>query len=214
VQCGRNAIGQNQSCKVDGSETRHVAVVLHFNEERTLMSNVYSLLNENMNRHHRKFSYDLDSTSDSAIARHNVELNDPQVRSVFKSLDNLMTSRYVATDKLYRHNIYAIHHGKNPQKELKDIRAKLADDPRRIVLSFHERLTKNNVDLADPRALAAFKAATEILYHFLQLEHDYMRAYLEEAQTHRRLRRARRRQQTLQLSQSKQKSPQEAEGTR
>jgi hypothetical protein len=177
------------------------------------MSNVYSLLNEKMNRHHQQVFYDLDRTSDSAIARQNVELNDRQVRSVLNSPNNLITSRYVGTDSLYSNGIYALHREK-PAPELKALRAKLADDPRRVLIEFHKRPTKNNVDLGDPRALAAFKAASEILDHFLQLEHEYMRAYLEEAQTHLRLRRARRRQQTLELSRSKQESPQEAEGTR
>jgi hypothetical protein len=177
------------------------------------MSNVYSLLNEKMNRHHQRVFHDLDRTSDSAIARHNVELNDRQVHSVFNSLENLVTSRYDATDRLYSHGIYKLHHGK-PARELKELRTKLADDPRHVLISFHKRLRKNNVNLEDPRALAAFKAASEIIDHFLQLEHKYMRAYLVEAQTHLRLRRARRRQQTLELSHSKQESPQEAEGTR
>jgi hypothetical protein len=177
------------------------------------MSNVHSLLAEKMNKHLRKFQNDLGSTWVSAVARYNVEQNDRQVRSVFKSLNNLIRPKYDATDRLCRDGIYAIHHGK-PNRGLAKIRAELAKAPRRIVLLLHKRLRKNNVNLADPRALAAFKAATEILSHFLQHEHDYMRAYLEEAQTHLRLRRARRRQQTLQLSQSKQESSREAEGPR
>jgi len=176
------------------------------------MNNVYSLLHENVNRHHKKLFYDLDNSLALAIAKYNVDLNDRQARSVFNSLSNLTTSRYVATDTLCSNGIYALHREK-PAPELKALRATLADDPRRVLISLHRRLAKNDVDLGDPKALAAFKAATELLGHFVQLEHDYIKTYLEEAQSHLRLRRARRRQQTIELSQPKQESPQEAEGT-
>jgi hypothetical protein len=96
-----------------------------------------------------------------------------------------------------------------------EVRKKLVIGPRRVLTSFHNKITKSDdVNLEDPRALAAFKAANEILDYFLQLEHDHMRAYLEAAETHLRLQRARRRQQTLQPLPSKQESPQRAEGTR
>jgi hypothetical protein len=175
------------------------------------MSNVHSLLNEKMNRHFDRFSYDLENAWRSAISRYNIDPTHRGVRSVFMPLNNIIGDRYDAHDTLCRHNIHAIHYGKNPQHELRELRTTLADDARRVVISFHKRITKNNVDLEDPRALAAFRAAGEILYHFLQLEHDYIRTYLEEAQTHLRLQRARRRQQTLLLSQSKHASQQDAE---
>jgi hypothetical protein len=176
------------------------------------MSNVYHLLDHKMNRHFQTFYYNLEEAWKLSIARYSVEHNHRQVRSVFNSLKNLIRSRSQALEALYVHSAYAILYEKRRSK-LDDIRARLADDRGRVVISLHKRIANNNVDLDDPRALAAFRAASEILYHFLQLEHEYMRTYLEEAQTHLRLRRARRRQQTLQLLQSKPASPQEAEGT-
>jgi hypothetical protein len=162
-----------------------------------------------MIRHLQTFDYTLNCAWKSAIAKYNVDLNDRQVRSVFNSLDNLIRSRRQALDTLYVRSSYAILYEK-PHSRLNELRAGLADDPRRVVLSFHKRIAKNKVDLGDPRALAAFEAASHILDRFLQLEHEYIRAYLVEVQTHLRLRRARRRKQTLELSRSKGERPQEA----
>jgi hypothetical protein len=196
---------------VHGSATQTVALVLHFNQERTHMSKVYSFLNEKIDKRLRRLPDNLESKWNATIHRYKVDPNDRQVRSVFNSLNNIMSSRHDAHERLYNNLIYALHRGK-PSHALKEIRAKLVDDPRRVLMELHKRLKKNSIDLDEPRALAAFKAASEILWHFLQLEHDYMRAHLEEAQTHLRLRRARRRQQTLQRSQST--FPQGAESAR
>jgi hypothetical protein len=188
--------------------------VLHFNEKRTHMGNVHHLLDERMQKRLGKFSYDLDNAWRSAITRRYLDPTHGQVRSIFKSLNRLIRDRRDVHDSLCSKNMYAIQRGKIPQNELKELRARLADDPRHVLLSFHKRIANNDVDLDDPDTLAALKAASEILAHFLQLEHDYIRTYLEEAQTHLRLQRARRRQQTLLLSQSKQVSPQKVDGTR
>jgi hypothetical protein len=177
------------------------------------MNNVYCLLGTKMDKKLCKFHYDLDSMMQLTFAKYGVERDHRQARSIVEFMHNLIRSRYKMHNDLYNKVISAIHHA-TPRNELTEVRKKLVIGPRGVLTSFHNKITKSDVGLEDPRALAAFKAANEILNYFLQLEHDHMRAYLEATETHLRLQRARRRQQTLQPSQSKQESPQRAEGAR
>jgi hypothetical protein len=147
----RNPIEQNQSCKMVGSETRRVAVVLRFNQERSHMSNVYYLLDEKMDMHFRTFLETLDKAWAFGITKYNVEQNDRRVRSVFNSSRNLIRSRRQALDRLYLNSSY-----EKSRSELNQFRKRLTDDPRHVVMSFHKRIAKNNVDLDDRCALAAF----------------------------------------------------------
>jgi hypothetical protein len=172
------------------------------------MNNVYSLLATKMNRKLCGFEYDLNSMVRLTFAKYGVERDHPQNCSINKVMDNLIKSRLKMHDDL-NYFILSIHLPRRKNK-LNEVRKTLATGPRRILTFFHNKITKNDVDLEDPRTLAAFKAAMEILDYFLQLEHDYLRACLEATETHLRLQRARRRQQTLQPLQSKQESPQRA----
>jgi hypothetical protein len=177
------------------------------------MSTVYSLLSARVHNILSKFSYDLDRMWNSTIAAYHIDPKYPHVRRVFELLSDTMTSRYKKCDKLYDESLFAINYEER-RHGLGEIRKKLADDPRRVLTSFHNKITKSEVDLHDPRAATAFKAANELLYSFLKLEHDYMRAFLETAQGHLRLHRQRRRQQASQLSHANQDSRQRAESGR
>jgi hypothetical protein len=177
------------------------------------MNNVYCLLGTRLDKTLCKFGYDLDSMVRLTFAKYGVERDHRQARYIVEVMDELMRSGYKMHKHLYNKVISELHRPR-PKNELIEVRKKLVIGPRRVLTAFHNKITKSDdVNLEDPRALAAFKAANEILDYFLQLEHDHMRAYLEAAETHLRLQRARRRQQTLQPLPSKQGSPQRAEGT-
>jgi hypothetical protein len=176
------------------------------------MNNVYSLLAAQMNTRLVRFDRDFNSMVQLTAARYGVERDHPQVCSIIRLMDNLIKSRLKMHDDL---NCFILSiHRPMRKNELIEVRKKLVIGPRRVLTSFHNKITKSNVDLENPRTLAAFKAAMEILDYFLQLEHDYLKVYLEATETHLRLQRARLRQQTLQPLESKQESPQRAEGTR
>jgi hypothetical protein len=176
------------------------------------MNNVYSLLAVKMDTALRDCYDDLNSMINSIGAKYGVERDQPQARLIIKVMETLIRSRFKMLDDL---NDFILRiHLRTRTNELKEVRKKLVTNPRRALTSFHNKITTSDVDLKDPRALAAFKAANEILECFLRLEHDYMRDYLEATETHLRLQRARQRQQALQASQPEQESPQRAEGAR
>jgi hypothetical protein len=176
------------------------------------MNEVYSLLAVKMDTKLQRCYYDLNSMVQLTFAKYGVERDHPRACSIIKVMDNLIKSRLKMHDDL-NYFILSIHRPTR-KNELTEVRKTLVSGPRRILTSFHNKITKSDVDLQDPRVLAAFKAAMEILDYFLQLEHDYLRAYLEATETHLRLQRARQRQQSLQHSQLRQESTQRAEGTR
>jgi hypothetical protein len=176
------------------------------------MSNVYCLLGIKMDKTLDQFCDDVENMMQVTFAKYGVDPDHRQASSIIEVMSNLIRSRYKMHSDLYNKAISAIHRATR-RNELTEVRKKLVIGPRWVLTSFHNKITKSDVDLEDPRALTAFKAANEVLDYFLQLEHDHLRAYLEAIETHRRLQRARRRQQTLQPSQSKQGSPR-AEGTR
>jgi hypothetical protein len=204
---------QLQSSSEENKPRVDALSITHFNSEGTNMSNVYCLTGAKMDQKLCKLCYDFDSMAQWAFAKYGVDKNHEQASSIVESMNKLIRSRYKAHNKLYDQVMSEIHYG-NPGNKLTQVRKALLACPRRVLSSFHNKIIKSDVDLKDPRTLAAFKAASEILDYFLQLEHDHMRAYLEATETHLGLQRARRRQQTLQAWQSKQECPQGVEGSR
>jgi hypothetical protein len=175
------------------------------------MAAVYHLLSARLNKSHDECYSGLERTIAVTATKHRVEWNHQQTRSIFDALGDITKSRRKAQERLYDRGLSMLLGGRS-ENEMAEIRKKLADDPRRVLTVFQNRIINSDVGLDDPQTLAAFKAATEILGYCLQLEHDYMRAYLEAARTHLRLKRRRRAQPAPQHPQSKEEPPQTAEG--
>ena len=172
-----------------------------------MSANIYRIFDLRMNEKGRGLHQALESMIKSTYAKYRVDQDFWQSDLILQPMYDVIQSRYEMSDELDRRVSWALNSGRT-KNEMHAIRKNLTTGPRRVLVTFHNKITKRDVDLENPKALAAFKAANEILNYFLELEHEYMKSYLEGIRTHARLRRARRRQQTSQPEQSKQACPQ------
>jgi hypothetical protein len=193
-----------------GSETRRVVVVLR--ETNVMSANIYRIFDLRMNEKSRALHQALMSTIKSTYAKYRVDQDYWQSALILQPMYDVIGSRYEMHNELDFRVSRALNSGKT-KNEMREIRKNLTTGPRRTLVTFHNKITKREVDLENPKALAAFKAANEILDYFLELEHEYMKSYLEAIRTHVRLRRARRRQKNIQPSQPNQDCPQGAESS-
>jgi hypothetical protein len=181
-----------------GSETRHVVVVLR--ENNVMSAYLFRIFDLRTDEKNRELRQTTKSMMTATFAKYRVDREYWQSVLILEPLYDVIQSRYDMLDDLHDRVSSVLNSGKT-KKELSEIRKKLTTGPRRVRVAFHNEITRRDVDLENPKALAAFKAASESLDYFLQLEHEYMKTYLEAIRNHVRLRRARRRQKNVQPSQ-------------
>ena len=175
-----------------------------------MSADVYRIFDLRMCAISRESDQALERMMAATFAKYRVDHEYWQSGLILDPLYDVIQSRYEMRRELdYR--VSSVLNSGRTKNELNEIRKKLTTGPRRVRLAFHNKIMKRDVDLENPKALAAFKAASDILDFFMELEHEYMKTHLEAIRTHVRLRRARRRKQIIQPSQLKQDCPQEAE---
>jgi hypothetical protein len=199
-----------QSCKVVGSETRHVVVVLR--ENNVMSADVYRIFDLRMDEKDRELHQALERMMTATFAKYRVDREYWQSVLILEPLYDAIRLRYEMRDNLH-YRVSSVLNAGRMKMVMREIRKRLTTGPCRVRIAFHSKIKNRDVDLENPKALAAFKAAGEILDCFMELEHEYMKTYLEAIRNHVRLRRARRRQKNVQPSQSNQGCPQGAESS-
>jgi hypothetical protein len=181
-------------------------------ENNVMSADVYRIFDLRMDEKSRELHQALKSMTASTFAKYRVDHEYWQSGLILDPLYDVIVSRYEMRKELdYR--VASVLNSGRTKNVLNETRKKLTTGPRRVRLAFHNKIMKRDVDLENPKALAAFKAASDILDFFMELEHEYMKTYLEAIRNHVRLRRARRRQKNIQPSQPNQDCPQGAESS-
>jgi hypothetical protein len=169
------------------------------------MSNVADILDARRDKNFQVFSERLDKIWRSTIA--NADRSDPRASHVLDSLFDILKSKAETQESLVRKLEMA------SDEESVAIEKQLDAGPLLAMEAFVEKI-KSTGDLDDPVALTAFEAAWQYLVQFLQLESDYICNSLDMLIMHVQLRSDRQSPKGRRRSRSKQKSPQEADGTR
>jgi hypothetical protein len=172
-----------------GQRNSACVAVLHW---RTIMCNVFDILDARMSKNFKVFSEGLDKTWRLTIA--NANRSDPRVSHVLDSLFDILNSHAKTQASLIE------KHRSASDEESVAIEEQLDAGPLLVMQTFFEKV-RSTSDVEDPVVLEAFEAAGQYLVQFLQLENEHICTNLDMLITHVQLR-------------SDRQPRQEAEGTR